>query len=161
MLRGRFWLALLVLLWLAGCAAPVRAPAPADAKVWNGRLALTVEGRERDSFSSTFELKGEAQAGELTLFTPLGGVAAVVRWAPGSATLRSGNEVQQFDSLDALTRSLTGEPLPIAVLFDWLAGRPTQAAGWEADVSQLAQGRLRARRTMPLPAAELRVAFDR
>jgi len=161
--RARWWLALLTMLWLAGCTAPQRSPAPPDpnAKVWSGRLALSVEGHERESFSSAFELKGQPQGGELTLYNPMGGVAALVRWSPGAATLRTGNELQQFDSLAALTRALTGEPVPIAVLFDWLAGTPTPIAGWEADVSQLAQGRLRARRVSPPPVAELRIAIER
>jgi outer membrane lipoprotein LolB len=55
---------------------------------------------------------------------------------------------------------VTGTPLPIAALFDWLQGRATEVPGWHVDLSQVAQGRLRAQRTSPPPAADLRVAFD-
>ena len=54
----------------------------------------------------------------------------------------------------------TGAPLPVASLFDWLAGKPTPVPGWEADVSQVAEGRLRARRTEPPPPADLRLVFE-
>jgi len=37
----------------------------------------------------------------------------------------------------------------------------TGAAGWSADLSQLESGRLTARRTQPLPAAELRLILER
>lgn len=159
--RWRSWLALLALVMLAGCAAPVRTPAPPDVKVWVGRLSLNVAERPGDSFSGGFELKGAPETGELTLYTPLGGVAARLAWTPGEATLRSGNEERKFPSLEALVRDATGSPLPVTALFDWLEGRATEIAGWEADVSQLAQGRLRARRNAPPPVAELRVALER
>jgi outer membrane lipoprotein LolB len=146
---------------LAGCATPQRSPVAPGVQQWIGRLALTVEGNQSQSFSAGFELKGAPQAGELTLFTPLGGTAAVLQWAPGSATLRSGTEVRQFPSLDALATEVTGAAIPIAALFDWLAGRATEVPGWQVDISQLEQGRLRAQRTAPPPPADLRVAFER
>ena len=43
----------------------------------------------------------------------------------------------------------------------WMAGKATPIQGWEADVSQVAEGRLRARRTDPPPPADLRVLFER
>lgn len=150
-------------LWLAGCTTPERQP-PADpqARVWTGRLALTVEGSQGQSFSAGFELQGRSETGQLTLFNPLGGTLAVLAWAPGSATLSTaGDPVRRFASVEALALEATGAPLPIAVLFDWLHGVATPAAGWEADVSQLATGRLRAQRSAPPPAADLRVALDR
>ncbi|HEX2546955.1 MAG TPA: lipoprotein insertase outer membrane protein LolB [Ramlibacter sp.] len=148
-------------LLLAGCAVAPRAAVPAGVQVWTGRLALTVEQQASQSFSASFELKGAPEAGELTLFTPLGGTAAVLSWSPGAATLRSGNDVRQFPSLEALAQEATGAPLPIAALFDWLAGTATPVPGWEADVTQVAEGRLRARRTAPPPPADLRVVFER
>lgn len=160
-LRRATWLLALVLL-LAGCAVP-RPPAPADPQVrtWSGRLALTVEGNPSQSFSAGFQLRGGPETGELTLFNPLGGTLAVLAWAPGSAQLRSGDKVRQFASVEALSVEATGTAVPIAALFDWLSGMATPAAGWQADVSQIAQGRLRAQRTDPPPPADLRVAFDR
>ena len=149
---------LLVLALLAGCATP-RPAAPPGVKVWNGRLALTVEGGQ--PFSAGFELKGAPAAGELTLFNPLGGTAGVLVWSPGTAQLRTGGEARQFDSLDALVEEVTGTPLPVGALFDWLDGKPTQVPGWQVDLSQVDQGRLRAQRSEPPPPADLRVAFER
>lgn len=153
---------LLAALVVAGCASPPRAASTdPQAQVWTGRLALTVEGQQSQSFSAGFELRGKPDAGQLTLYNPLGGTLAVLAWAPGSATLRQGDKVSQFESIDALGVQATGSELPLAALFDWLRGVDTPAAGWQADVSQLAQGRLRAQRTTPPPAADLRVALDR
>jgi outer membrane lipoprotein LolB len=147
----------------AGCAQPPRASAQEDAAagVWRGRLALQVENQPSQSFSAGFELRGRPQAGELTLYNPLGGTLAALSWAPGVATLRSGSEVRSFDSIDALVAGATGTAIPVASLFDWLAGRNTAVPGWEADLSQLAEGRLRARRVTPPPAADLRVALEK
>ena len=150
----------LVLGLLAGCAAPVKTAVPPGTQVWAGRMALSVEGSRNQSFSAGFELKGAPQAGELTLFNPLGGTVGVLAWAPGSATLRSGNEVRQFASLDELSTEVTGAAIPVTALFDWLAGKPTEVPGWQVDLSDLGQGRLRAQRTAPPPPADLRVALD-
>jgi outer membrane lipoprotein LolB len=122
-------LAALCALLLAACATP-RPPVPPGTQVWTGRLALTVEGQSGQSFSAGFELKGAPESGELSLFNPLGGTVAVLAWAPGSATLRSSGSTRQFDSLEALAQEATGAPIPIAALFDWLAGRATPVSGW-------------------------------
>lgn len=155
------WLVVLAAFILVGCATPARTPAPPGTAVWSGRMALQVDNSSSQSFSGGFELKGSAHTGELTLFTPLGGTLAVLSWAPGSALLRSNGQTRQFDSVDALLTHATGAPIPVAALFDWLAGVNTSVPGWQADLSQLAQGRLRARRADPPPAADLRVAFER
>jgi len=156
------WLGLAALaLLLAGCAVPPRTAAPPGVQVWSGRLALAVEDQASQSFSAGFELKGSAEAGELSLFNPLGGIVALLSWTPGQATLRAGSTTRQFSSVEALAQEATGQPLPVAALFDWLAGKPTAVQGWEPDVSQVAEGRLRARRTAPPPAADLRVVFER
>jgi outer membrane lipoprotein LolB len=147
-------------LLLAGCATPPHT-APAGVQSWSGRMALSVEGRGSDSFSAGFELKGAPEAGELTLTNPLGGTVAVLAWAPGAATLRANGQTREFASLDALAEEATGAPIPVASLFDWLAGKPTPVPGWEPDLSQLAQGRLRARRTDPPPPADLRLVLER
>lgn len=154
------WAAMCALL-LAGCTVPPRTPATPGTQVWTGRLALTVEGQASQSFSAGFELKGAPDAGELSLFNPLGGTIAVLGWSPGNASLRSNGTTRQFPSLEALAQEATGAPLPVAALFDWLAGRATPISGWEPDVSQVAEGRLRARRTDPTPPADLRLLFER
>ena len=159
-LAARCWPLALAALLLAGCATPQRS-APPGVQSWTGRMALTVEGQASQSFSAGFELQGRPEAGELTLTNPLGGTVAVLSWAPGSARLRSNGSTRDFPSLEALAEEATGAPLPVASLFDWLAGKPTPVPGWEPDLSQVAEGRLRARRTDPPPPADLRLVFGR
>lgn len=147
---------------LAGCASP-RIAERSDPQTgpWSGRLALSVADRPEQSFSAAFELRGQAPAGTLTLYTPLGGTAALLNWAPGSATLTRNGEVQRYETVDALVAQATGSPLPVAALFDWLAGRDRVVPGWVADLSLLGEGRLRAQRLSPPPVADLRVILDR
>lgn len=113
------------------------------------------------SFSAGFELSGDADQGALRLFSPLGTTLADLRWSPQSATLSNNGETRQFESLDALATQATGTAIPIAALFQWLTGVQTSTAGWSADLSQLESGRLTARRTQPLPTAELRLILER
>ena len=154
--------ALFATFFIAGCAHPMRAGVPNDPKTgpWAGRLALQVQDQPGHSFSAGFELRGRADAGELTLLNPLGGVVAQLSWAPGSATLQSGGQTRQYQSVDALVAAATGSSIPVAALFDWLAGVNTPVPGWQPDLSQLAQGRLRAQRLEPPPVADLRVVLE-
>lgn len=146
---------------LAGCAHPVAAPATTrTGDYWRGRLALRVETTEPTSFFASFELSGQAQAGELTLSSPLGTTLAQLRWSPQYALLRSDGRTRAFDSLDALAIEATGTDIPIPALFQWLRGQPAAADGWQADLSQLTDGRVLARRTRPAPAAELRLILE-
>lgn len=157
--RISHWLAFaLAALLLAACATPPHTETPPGVQSWSGRMALNVEGGQ--PFSAGFELKGAPQAGELRLSTPLGGTAGVLSWSPGSATLRTDKGTRQFESVDAVAAEVTGTPLPITALFDWLQGKATPVPGWSVDVSQVSQGRLRAQRSAPPPAADLRVAFE-
>lgn len=160
--RGWRWCGLLlVALFLAGCAAPPHTPTPPGVQSWSGRLALSVQGQAGESFSAGFELKGAPERGELTLTNPLGGILAVLDWAPGLATLRSASgATRAFPSLADLAQEATGAPIPVAALFDWLQGKPTPVAGWQPDVSRVADGRLQARRTDPPPPADLRLVFE-
>ena len=149
-------------LLLAGCAAPPPAaptsgPAPA---YWRGRLALRLDTPEPTSYFASFELSGQAQAGELLLSTPLGTTLAQLRWAPQRALLTSDGRTRAFDSLDALATEATGTAIPIAALFQWLQGQPAAADGWQVDLSQLNEGRLQAHRARPAPAAELRLILE-
>ncbi len=163
LLRPACWLLALAIFLIAGCAHPTRATGQTDSRnaFWSGRLALTVQSEQPQSFAAGFELKGHAGAGELALFTPLGSTLAVLAWTPDSATLQANGETRGFDSLDALASHVTGTAIPVAALFDWLAGTPSTVLGWQADLSQLGSGRLVARRSDPPPAAELRLAFER
>ena len=127
-----------------------------------GRLALAVQDQPSQSFSAGFELRGQPAQGELTLLNPLGGTVALLHWRPGIATLDTpGRAPQQFASLEAMVEQATGASVPVAALFDWLAGVPTPVPGWEPDLSGLPDGRLRAHRVQPPPQADLRVVLDR
>jgi outer membrane lipoprotein LolB len=132
-----------------------------ESQYWRGRLALRVDSEPPQAFSAGFELSGQATQGELRLYSPLGTVLAELRWTPQAATLTRNGETQQFDSLDALATQATGAALPVAALFQWLAGVQTTADGWRADLSQLEAGRLIAQRTAPAPATELRLLLER
>lgn len=69
--------------------------------------------------------------------------------------------VQPFESLDALIKQAIGTDIPVAALFGWLAGDDLKVAGWSADLSQHALGRITARRTAPTPVAELRLVLEK
>ena len=155
----RHWLLLAAATALAGCASPWRAGEPAPPS-WSGRLALQVQSQPPQSFSAAFTLRGAPERGELSLNTPLGSTLAYLTWEPGTAVLRANGEVRRFDSVQALTAEAVGTALPLAALFDWLAGQPTQVPGWQPDLSRLTDGRLQARREAPAPAADLRIVLD-
>lgn len=166
-MNRRAWLArglcVGVLHAIAGCSAPMPgAGHPQTASlIWSGRLALNLVTEPPQSFFATFELRGTSSVGELTLTSPLGSVMAALRWSPGEATLRAGLQTIPFDSLEALTRHVTGTALPVQAMFDWLDGVNTTGGGWQADLSYLEQGRLVATRAQPSPAAELKLILDR
>lgn len=157
---ARRGLLLAAVLGLSACALPPRAPDTGGRPYWNGRLALQVEDNQSQSFSAGFELRGGAKAGELALYSPLGATLAQLRWAPGTAELLADGQRRQYPSIEALTQEATGTALPLAALFDWLQGRPADVPGWQADLSRIADGRLSASRSMPLPRAELRVVLQ-
>ncbi len=113
------------------------------------------------AFFAGFELKGGARAGELLLFTPIGSTLAALSWTPGTATLTRGGDVRQFNSVDALVKAATGAAFPVEALFAWLDGVNESVAGWHADLSRVADGRVTATRTDPLPAAELKVVLEK
>lgn len=152
---------------LAGCAQPRRRPeqpaAGATTGSWSGRLALQVhdEQAEDQSFSASFELQGSQRDGRLVLLSPFGAVLAELQWSAAGAQLRQGGELRESPSLDALVQDTMGTALPLGALFSWLAGEPAVAPGWQADLSQLAEGRLYAQRTEPLPRATLRLVLER
>ncbi|WP_334134211.1 outer membrane lipoprotein LolB [Tepidimonas sp.] len=143
---------------LTACASP---PAPPPGGSWSGRLALTVAVDPPQRWSAAFELEGDAERGVLRLFGPLGNLAAEVRWSPQGAWLERGDgPAQYYPDLATLTTDLTGTALPVATLFDWLAGRPTPLSGWEVDLGNHASGRLHARRLTPAPPADLRLLWQ-
>lgn len=149
-----------VALVLAGCATPAPTAAVDGAPFWSGRLALTVDSDPPQSFSAGFDLRGTPQAGELQLNSPLGNALATVRWNPDSAELLQGDKVTRRPTLDALTTELGGHALPVTALFAWLRGHDAETNGWQADLSRQATGRIVAKRSQPLPSAELRIVFQ-
>ncbi|RCW74023.1 outer membrane lipoprotein LolB [Pseudorhodoferax soli] len=153
-------LLLAVALGLSACALPPRAPDAAGQPYWNGRLGLQVDGDKPQSFSAGFELRGAPHAGELSLYSPLGATLAQLRWAPGMAELQADGQRRQYPSIEALTQEATGTALPLPALFAWLDGKPAEVPGWQADLSRIADGRLVARRSEPLPTAELRIVLQ-
>jgi outer membrane lipoprotein LolB len=116
-------------LLLAACTTVPPATGSADAL--SGRLSVKVdasEGAPARNVSAAFELQGDPNAGKLSLSTPLGSTLAQARWAPGAVWLVTPQGERRYDDLDALTREVLGEPLPVAALFDWLRGRPWPGA---------------------------------
>lgn len=158
---------LLATFFMAGCAVPTRTHTSIQSEVslWRGRLAVRVESDQAQSqpqsFAAGFELTGNALVGELTLFTPLGNTAAALSWSSHTALMRASGDVRYFESLDALIKQAVGTEIPVVALFAWLAGDNMAVAGWSADLSQHANGRITARRTQPAPLAELRLVLEK
>ena len=149
---------------IAGCARPASAVAKIDSEngFWTGRISLHVHSEPEQFFSAGFELRGKPGRGELTLISPLGNILGVLRWSPAGAVLDSGNEqVQRFDSVDALMLQATGAAVPLDALFAWLQGDSASVSGWSADLSRQSEGRIAAKRVQPAPQVDLRVVLDR
>jgi outer membrane lipoprotein LolB len=140
----------------------------------SGRLSVQVAGRQ-DGGSATFELLGSPADGRLELSTPLGSLVARARWQAGEVLLQTPGEQRRFEDLDALSREMLGETVPVAALFDWLRGRPWPQApsealpapaqgfaqlGWSIDLSRHADGLIVATRPAA-PAVTLRARLDR
>lgn len=146
---------------LTGCAtAPVSAP-PQAAR-WSGKLGYRLEASDDEraqAGSARFVLEGDALAGRLDLSSPLGTTLAAGNWDASGLRLFDGERTLAYPDLGALGAALGerlgGTPLPLAALFDWLAGRPSptlphtptasgfEQAGWQVE---LAATRLRLRR---------------
>ena len=153
------WFTALAIILIAGCASTTGANGTFSSKnaYWQGRLALTVHSTPVQAFSANFELQGTAQTGSLVLSTALGSTLARIQWTDTAATLVSGNGTRAFESLPALLRQTMGTDLPVASLFAWLQGQAETTPEWEADLTQLDQGRLNARRTSLVNPAELKI----
>lgn len=158
----RAWLGLLSLglLSLAGCATP--RPTPADAAAfWSGRLALQLQSTPPQNWSASFELQGSADQGQLVLLSPIGTTLARLSWTPQAAVLEQGQDKTESANLQSLSQRLTGTELPIAALFEWLAGKAADVPGWQVDLTTHREGRLTARKNAPAPEAVLRILLDR
>lgn len=166
-LQGMPWRTLIsavALVWMAGCASTPRPENfnATDAPHWQGRLSVKTQGPPPQAFAADFDLQGAADQGTLELTGPLGTLLLRMDWEPGQATLRQGQRVEVFSSLQELAQRATNTELPIAALFFWLEGTPYDAPGWEADLSELAHsGRLQAHTLPPLAWAELKIVLER
>ncbi len=155
-----------VLVLLSACSFAPRHIAIDPAKPetighWEGRLTLRVDKNPPEQFSTTFEMTGRPEKGELTLLSPLGTTLAVVRWDPQSASLQQGSELQQFPSMDDLTQRLTGAALPLPQLMAWLDRTGPPVAGWKIQAQALKSGRrVLAERQLPLPSLQLTLLLD-
>ncbi|MDN3922384.1 lipoprotein insertase outer membrane protein LolB [Roseateles violae] len=162
---------------LAGCSSLTRKPAPqvADGDLrLAGRLSVQVAGGAGGKASggnAGFELIGNPQTGQLELSTPLGSLVARALWREREVRLQTPEDERRFDDLDALTRELLGEAIPVAALFDWLRGKPwPQAAsqatangfeqlGWQIDLARFSEGLIVATRRAE-PVVTLRARID-
>lgn len=163
-----------VLLW--GCASTPR-PADYAGLRLSGRLSVQVAhdtAGTPQGGAASFDLQGSPEAGQLELSTPLGTMAARARWQPGLALLQQVDKEMRFEDMDALTRELLGESVPVAALFDWLRGRPWPGAaswaradgepgfeqlGWTIDLGAIKDRLIKAQRLRPTEV-NLRVRLD-
>jgi outer membrane lipoprotein LolB len=128
--------------------------------VWAGRLSLQIRTEPAQAFFAGFELRGNAQQGELSLTSPIGSTLGVMRWSPGQATLTTGGEIKRYSSTDELLEKSTGAAIPLSALFDWLRGTNTVLSGWTADLSRQPEGRIDATRSSPAPLTQLRIVLN-
>lgn len=171
--------ALVLPLVVAACAVVPPAESSLGGEALSGRLAVHVDGLDgaaARSMSAGFELRGDPQVGRLNLSTPLGNVLAQARWAPGAVVLATPQGETSYADLDALTREVLGESLPVAALFDWLRGRPWPGAtstltispaepgfeqlGWVVSLARFDEAWVAARRARA-PVVTVRAKIDR
>lgn len=142
---------------LLGCAS---LPPPSNTpNHWAGRLVLLIQDTPVHRHSAAFELTGTITEGELNLFNPLGSTVAQARWSPNQAQLQQGQQVAAYNDMADLLQAATGAALPLAAVFDWLQGQATDPPGWQVDLSQHSQGRIRAQRVSPAPAISLLIVI--
>lgn len=157
--------------FISGCAT---VHPPSMARDLAGRLSVRIDASGATparSFAADFDLRGNAERGELRLTGPLGAMLADVRWRPGAAEMTDANGRRDYPTLEALARDLLGEPLPLGALTDWLRGRPWPGAphsrhddgfeqlGWRVALGELAQGLVLARRD-GVPAVQVRARLE-
>ena len=171
--------ALCAALLLSACALVPKGGESRGSDTLSGRFAVRVDGTDgaaARSVTATFELLGSANTGQLNLSTPLGSVLAQARWAPGQVVLVTPKGETNYPDLNALTREILGEGLPVAALFDWLRGRPWPGAvstpmsavgeigfeqlGWVVDLTRIDEAWVVARRERA-PVVTLRAKLDR
>lgn len=153
---------MLLALMLIGCATPSPTAPPLTAEPihspeWQGRISVQVQSDTPSSMSASFLLRGDANHGELDLYSPLGTTLGALQWTPQWVQFSDGGKRQYFNSLSELTEKATGAALPIEAIFDWLQGREAPTLGWQVDLSAASQGSITAHRTSPAPNVTLRI----
>lgn len=166
------WVALVLAMALSGCAQlPKAPPATTTEARLSGRISVTVAGDVHNrgtGGAASFELFGGPEAGRLELTSPLGALVARASWQPGLVTMQTPGDERRFADLDALTRELLGEPVPVAALFDWLSARPWPAVPHQQTASGFEQLGWRIEPRLPslvatrlaLPTVTLRARLD-
>ncbi len=157
---GAAWGVCLSLLLITGCSTPPSAPTaalPTQIPVREGRLFLRVDNNPPTITQADISLQGTAEAGQLTLYGPLGITHGLLRWSPGEAVWSRGQEQVRFSSLDALLASTLGTALPVPTVFAWLEGRAIALEGWDLVSLPASDQPLVARRRHPAPTLELRL----
>lgn len=164
---GRLVLGLFAILLIAGCSVNKRANIQNSHAIsnWHGRMAVQVRLASDSpvaapqSFSASFELSGDSETGQLTLFTPFGSTAVRVHWQPGFAEIATPGRTRRTDNLSALLQEVVGTDLPLSALFAWLQGQDVPADGWQVDLSQWPQGKIMAQKQSE-PQAQLRLILE-
>ena len=165
--RALLYSLLIAMFLIAGCAHKQGVTGINDirnedkASFWTGRISLQIQSEPVQAFFAGFELKGQADIGELTLISPLGNILGIMRWSPTEAVLEQNGSIKRFSSTNELLAQTTGTAVPVSALFDWLVGKNTPTPGWTADLSQQGNGRITAKRTEPAPQADLRIVLDK
>ena len=177
--RARHCIAVLLAMLVTACTTVPQTRPAAGGETLSGRLALRVEALGNEparAFSAAFDLHGDEHAGTLGLATPLGSMLAEARWSAAEVVLVTPQGTRRFADLDALTREVLGESIPIEAWFDWLRGRPWTGApsasspdvpqgfeqlGWRVDLGRFDEGSVLATRTSPPPTVVARIRLDR
>ncbi len=161
---------------LSACAVVPPAAVSANSDTLSGRMTVRIDATATSAASAVsagFELSGNADRGGLDLNTPFGTTLARARWEPGSVTVHTPQDAATYSDLNAMTRALLGEDLPVAALFDWLRGRTWSGApvtssssgaefaqlGWDVSLAQFADSWVSARRRQA-PAVTVRIKLD-
>lgn len=182
--RRRSALAALVLSMLVQACATH--PPPLAGDVYTGRIAVRREAapdQPARSISGLFELSGSTASGQLVLTSAIGVTLARASWShpagprgePSDIELEADGDTRHYGTLGDMMQQAIGDQLPLAAMFDWLAGRPWPAEpftrvpgstsfdqlGWHVDPSHLAAaGLVDAERSVPAPPLHVRVKLD-
>jgi outer membrane lipoprotein LolB len=157
--HGRHLAGLCIAGLLSACSTLTPAPVPVTdtSPVHEGRLFLRVNTTPPSVTQADIRLQGSPEAGQLTLFGPLGTTHGQLSWTPGEAVWTQGQEEHRFSNLDSLLSQTLGVSLPVPAVFAWIEGRRVEPEGWELLSLPSEQQPLVARRLRPLPTLDLRL----